>query len=93
MSQHTNNGKEEFVPGIYQCRKCKDIIWSRYRGMYCSCRCGASAVDDAGLYSRFMGYVEDYCGEITLEMLRTSDTAIRSVKRILNMKEGLWSRR
>jgi len=75
--------REPFVPGIYECGKCNDIIWSRYRGMFCGCKCGESFIDDVGRYSRFGGSCRQYIGLITLDMLRAADAAAKSILKIL----------
>jgi len=86
-SKPAPRGEAPFVPGVYECGDCKDIIWSRYRGHFCSCKCNASFVDDTGRYSRFGGACQQYKGPITLDMLRASDRAIHTIKKILDIKK------
>ena len=76
---------ELFVPRIYQCGKCKDIIWSRYHGHFCGCECGASYIDDTGLYFRYSGDCKSYKGNITLAMLRAADKIIRTINKVLKV--------
>lgn len=39
----------------YKCKKCGDIVQSKYSGHYCACKCGAIAVDQTEYYGRFIG--------------------------------------
>ena len=43
-----------------QCKKCNDIIESKYRWNYVQCKCGAVAVDGGHDYLRRVGYQDDY---------------------------------
>lgn len=38
-----------------RCRKCKDIIYSKFSGQFVQCSCGAIAVDQTPYYSRWIG--------------------------------------
>ena len=50
----------KFEPEPLQCRKCKDIIWSRYEGEFVSCKCRAISVDQTRYYSRYIGNPENF---------------------------------
>jgi len=41
-----------FVGDKYQCELCEDIIWSRYPGHFCECKCGESYVDQTREFTR-----------------------------------------
>ncbi len=43
-----------------QCKKCKDVIESKYRWNYVQCKCGAVAADGGHDYLRRVGYQDDY---------------------------------
>lgn len=47
--------KEDFVPDVYECLCGKETISSKYSGHYCSCSCGACAVDQTEHYTRWIG--------------------------------------
>ena len=49
-----------FNPVPVQCRKCKDIIWSKYEGEFVTCECGTISVDQTKYYSRYIGNIEDF---------------------------------
>lgn len=49
-----------FNPTPVQCRKCKDIIWSKHEGWFTTCKCGAISVDQTRHYSRYIGNPEDF---------------------------------
>lgn len=49
-----------FKPKPVQCRKCKDIIWSKQEGWFTTCKCGAISVDQTRYYSRYIGNAEDF---------------------------------
>lgn len=55
-----NNKKLIFKPKPIQCRKCKDIIWSKYEGEFVTCSCGAISVDQTKYYSRYIGDPGDF---------------------------------
>lgn len=54
------NLKNIWNPPKYKCRKCEDIIWSKYPGEFVMCKCEAIAVDQTEYYSRYMGNPEDF---------------------------------
>jgi hypothetical protein len=43
-----------------RCRRCQDVIYSRYSGEFRSCRCGAIFVDQTTHYARMGGEAEDF---------------------------------
>lgn len=43
-----------------QCRKCDDIIWSKYAGEFVTCSCGAIFCDQTPHYSRYGGNPDDF---------------------------------
>lgn len=43
-----------------RCRKCDDVIYSRYSGEFVSCKCGAIFVDQTEWYGRYGGNSEDF---------------------------------
>ncbi|MGA0610054.1 DUF7695 domain-containing protein [Caldimonas sp. KR1-144] len=43
-----------------RCTQCDDVIWSRYRGEFRSCKCGAISVDQTPHYSRYVGNPADF---------------------------------
>ena len=43
-----------------RCKKCGDIIESKYRHDFVTCTCGAVSVDGGKDYFRRVGYPEDY---------------------------------
>lgn len=49
-----------FKPIPIQCRKCKDIIWSKREGEFVSCSCKAISVDQTRYYSRYIGDAGDF---------------------------------
>lgn len=49
-----------------KCRRCEDIIWSRYSGEFVSCKCGAISVDQTKYYGRYLGNPDDFI-EVTDE--------------------------
>jgi len=42
------------------CKKCGDVIFSRYSGEYTTCKCGAISVDQTPYYTRGIGNYEDF---------------------------------
>ena len=49
--------KGQFRPHPVYAPCCKDWIWSDWSGHYESCKCGASAIDQSGYYTRLIGVV------------------------------------
>ena len=43
-----------------RCKKCGDIVESKYRHDFVTCTCGAVSVDGGKDYFRRVGYPEDY---------------------------------
>lgn len=82
-SEPKPRGEKPFVPGIYECGDCKDIIWSRYSGQYVGCKCGKSFIDDVGRYSRFGGACQAYIGLLTIGMLKAADKMLSIAKKLL----------
>ncbi|MGL5715385.1 MAG: DUF7695 domain-containing protein [Paraclostridium sp.] len=46
-------------PVKIKCKKCEDVIWSKYSGEYVRCECGAIAVDQTEFYCRAIGNPKD----------------------------------
>jgi hypothetical protein len=43
-----------------KCKKCRDVIESKYRHDFVSCKCGAISVDGGKDYFRRVGNLEDF---------------------------------
>lgn len=52
--------KAPFQGKPVKCRKCGDVIASRYYGEYVTCKCGAISVDQTPYYSRYIGEPSDF---------------------------------
>jgi hypothetical protein len=49
--------KKPWNPAKFKCPKCETVIWSRYPGQFCGCKCGDCFVDQTRYYSRHGGDV------------------------------------
>jgi len=43
-----------------RCRKCKDVIESKFRHDFVTCKCGAISVDGGHDYQRLLGNINDF---------------------------------
>jgi hypothetical protein len=43
-----------------ECAKCGDIIYSKYKGEFVTCKCGSISVDQTQYYGRLIGNKEDF---------------------------------
>ena len=49
-----------FIGEPVQCKKCNDVIFSKYYGQFVTCKCGAISVDQTPHYSRHIGEPENF---------------------------------
>lgn len=47
-----------------RCRKCLDVVQSKYRHDFVRCKCGAIFIDGGGDYTRCGGNPEDFDWEV-----------------------------
>jgi len=59
MSQNNLSSQKTTAPWEsktkVRCRKCDDVIWSKFAGQFVMCKCGSIYVDQTPHYSRYGG--------------------------------------
>ena len=50
----------QIIRNAAQCRKCGDLIVSKYRHDFVRCKCGAIAVDGGSAYLKRTGHFSDF---------------------------------
>lgn len=59
MHRDRANPKKKWEPTRYLAECCNSIIFSRYSGHLCSCKCGEAFVDETDAYGRCSGKMRE----------------------------------
>lgn len=67
------------------CSRCSDVIRSRFRHDFVTCKCGKTFVDGGAAYCRVGGYPVHECGQLVCHDDKPSDEVVAAaVARMVN---------